>query len=78
VIESFSDVILIAKILLTFLSRIDRETLSKIYKFGNLPNFQHDVQSKILGLRAFLSSSESQKRWRCYLIGKVIGRVPYA
>jgi hypothetical protein len=36
-IESFSDVILIAKILLTFLSRIHWETLSKFYKFGNLP-----------------------------------------
>jgi hypothetical protein len=36
-IESFSDVILIAKISLTFLSRIDLETLSKLYKFGNRP-----------------------------------------
>jgi hypothetical protein len=31
-------VILIAKILLTFLSRIDWEILSKFYKFGNLPH----------------------------------------
>jgi hypothetical protein len=35
-IESFSDVILTAKILFTFLSRIDWETLNKFYKIGNL------------------------------------------
>jgi hypothetical protein len=39
-IGSFSDVILIAKILLTFLSRIDWETLSHFYKFGNLPSVE--------------------------------------
>jgi hypothetical protein len=37
--ESFSDMILIAKILLFFLSRIDWETLNQFYKFGNLPRF---------------------------------------
>jgi hypothetical protein len=37
-IESFSDVIRIAKILFTFLSRFDWETLSEIYKFDNLSN----------------------------------------
>jgi hypothetical protein len=30
-------VVLIAKILLTFLLGVDWETLSKFYKFGNLP-----------------------------------------
>jgi hypothetical protein len=42
-IKSLSDVILIAKILLTFLSRIDWEALNKFYKFGNLPRL--DSQS---------------------------------
>jgi hypothetical protein len=36
-IENFSDVILITKTLLTFLPKIDWETLSKFYKSGNLP-----------------------------------------
>jgi hypothetical protein len=39
-IDGFSDVILITKILLTFLWRIDWETLSKLYKFGNLPDHE--------------------------------------
>jgi hypothetical protein len=37
-IESFSDVILIAKTLLTFPLRIDWETVSKFYEFSNLPS----------------------------------------
>jgi hypothetical protein len=56
-IEGFSDVILIAKILFTFLSKIDWETLSKFYKFGNLPPFVAGMTSH-LSNQIFMEKSQ--------------------
>jgi hypothetical protein len=59
-IESFSDVILIAKILLAFLSRIDWETLSKFYQFGKLPN--HDTNRGDISSAALQRCSQRESQ----------------